>query len=138
VVHCDLDVGSINYAYELSRRDNLERILFVRCDYLQLPFASNIFDRIICMDTLERGLSHEIRLLTEILRCLKPGGKVAIDFHNKFRSLFSASKINSEVVGYDQMISSEVNLKRYEIKPIGYVPNIVPFEKGYKFLDKVL
>ena len=143
VVHCDLDVNSINCVYERSKQCKLERALFVRCDYLQLPLASNTFDSIICMDTLERGYPHELRLLMEILRCLKPHGRFVVDFQNKSRipcsSLF---KMESENVGYDcnalQKIFSQFDLKNYKIKPIGHVPiGIVPFEKAYTSLDKM-
>jgi ubiquinone/menaquinone biosynthesis C-methylase UbiE len=143
-VHCDLDVNSINHAYERSRRYSCARILFVRCDYLQLPFASNIFDSIICLDTLERGLSHEIRLLREIERCLKRGGRFVIDFHNKLRmpSLLMPKKQKKEVVGWDrtaiQKMLSAVGLKRYSIKSIGYAPIMLPSEEAFAFLDKAI
>jgi SAM-dependent methyltransferase len=143
VVHCDLDVNSIEYAYERMRRCGLRDVLLVRCDYLQMPFESNVFDSIICIDTLERGLPHERRLLTEMMRCLKPCGKLVVDFHGRSRvpSFLVSESVRKGVVSYDRReieeMLSELALD-YKIKPIGYAPNQVPLETGYTFLDRIL
>jgi ubiquinone/menaquinone biosynthesis C-methylase UbiE len=141
-VHCDLDVNSINGVYEQGKECS-KSILFVRCDYLQLPFASNVFDSIICIDTLERGYAHEMRLLTEILRCLKSHGKFVVDFHNKLRvSCLPFSKMKSENTTYDyamlQEIFSYFDLYCCKIEPFGYIPmNILPSEELYTFLNEI-
>jgi SAM-dependent methyltransferase len=144
VVHCDLDVDSINCAYEKSK-ERSKNILFVRCDHLQLPFAQNTFDSMICTDTIERGYPYEVRLLAEISRCLKPHGRFVVDCHNKLRtSYFPFFKTKSKNGGYNyaelQKIFSRLNLDCYEIKAFGYAPSscdILPFEKAYTFLDEI-
>jgi ubiquinone/menaquinone biosynthesis C-methylase UbiE len=140
-VHCDLDVNSINGVYEKAKRANLKKILFVRCDYLQLPFESNLFDSIICFDSLERGYEHEVRLLNEMLRCLKPHGRFVVDFHSKLRVScipFLQNKIENVLYDYAALekLMIKFDLTSYNISPFGYVPNsIVPHEKFYVFLD---
>jgi len=144
VLHCDIAVGSINEAYEQSKQHNLGKILLVRCDYLQMPFASDTFDSVICTGhTTGHGLAHDARLLMEIIRCLKPQGRFVVDFPNKSRvppllSLLFRIRINSNAYNRSvlQQILIEINHK--SVKCIGYVPSkLVLFEKAYTPLDKM-
>jgi len=48
IINCDLHTPSTITAYE-RKKDNM---ICVRTPYLKLPFASNIFDYVICTDTL--------------------------------------------------------------------------------------
>jgi len=50
MIHCELHISSIIEAYN-GKRNNM---IFVRSPYLKLPFISDIFDYVICTDTLER------------------------------------------------------------------------------------
>ena len=67
-----------------------------------------------------------------------------MDFHNKSRvPLFLVPKdTKSEVASYSRDIIrkmlSTVCLESYEVKPIGYAPMVIPFEKTYTFLNEVL
>ncbi len=136
VLHCDLDVDAVNCALNQAEKRKLKNILFVRADYLQLPFASNVFDAMICIDTLERGLSHELRLLTEILRCLKSSGRFVADFHN--RRLVRNNRIIECDKETFRKILLQVGLINYSLGPIGYVPaEIILFEKTYDILDRI-
>lgn len=81
VFHCDLSLDGLAYASEKALQLGLKNIFFLRIDYLQLPFRDSI-DRLICMDTLIRGRTHEIQLLRNIHASLSPGGRALVDFHN--------------------------------------------------------
>jgi SAM-dependent methyltransferase len=81
VVHCDLSVDALNYAHSKAERMGLRNILFVRMDYLRPPFHGSL-DRVVCLDSLIRGESHEKHLLRTIQRALRPGGAAVVDFHN--------------------------------------------------------
>ena len=81
VLHCDLSIESINYAHSQSKKYSIENIIFLRLDYFNLPFFSNIRN-ILCFDTLIRGEEHERLLLRSIKRALAPGGRALVDFHN--------------------------------------------------------
>jgi len=131
IVHCDIDVESIIGTSMEAKQNNLDNILFVRSDCLQLPFVTDSFDSIICIDALERGLAHELRLLQEVVRCLKDSGKFAADFHNKRR-------ISSRYIfEYDEQqvrqFVQRTNIRKYTIEPIGYVH--APFVFSESFYD---
>ena len=97
IVNCDLHVPSLVTAYNRKKSN----MVCIRCPYLQLPFVSNSFDYAICTDTLIRGNNHEVKLLKEILRILKKGGKAFVDFHN-----IKWFKKNNQICSY----SGTVNL----------------------------
>lgn len=62
------------------RRSGAERLLWVGCDALALPFASRSLDRVLIGYGL-RNFPDLERSLGEIFRCLAPGGRlVALDF----------------------------------------------------------
>lgn len=81
VVHCDLSVEGLNYAIRKADLLGLNNILFLRIDYFKPPF-NRALDVILCLDTLIRGPSHEIMLLTALRRSLNPTGTAIVDFHN--------------------------------------------------------
>ncbi len=51
--------------------------LTVQGDALNLPFADNTFDRIICSEVMEH-ITSDAAALAELQRVLKPGGRVAV------------------------------------------------------------
>ena len=81
VIHCDLSVDNLNYAWRKAQRLGIHNIFFIRADYFALPFRQSL-DAIICFDTAIRGETHDSLLLTSIVRSLKPGGRAVVDFHN--------------------------------------------------------
>jgi SAM-dependent methyltransferase len=131
MVNCDLHAPSIITAYNRKRNN----MLCIRTPYLKLPFASNSFDYAVCTDTLIRGRDHEVRLLREILRVLKPRGKAFVDFHNlkwyaKNRHLCAYNR------GSVRQLLSEANIIQYSIHPFGFVPTRMVFKESlYPILD---
>ena len=81
ILHCDLSVQNLSYAWRKARERNLDNIVFLRIDYFQPPFRYSL-DRLLCLDTLIRGEGHDSMLLKSIAGCLKPTGRAVIDFHN--------------------------------------------------------
>lgn len=134
VFHCELDVESIQTAYHRGKGRN---IFFIRTPYLKLPFDSDVFDYVVCTDTLLRGRAHELMLLTEIKRILKNGGRAIVDFHNqrpfyrdRFIRLYNRKEIASLLLDSD--------IKQYEIYPFGYVPSVfVPSEFFYSAMNRI-
>jgi len=132
--HCELDVESIQIANSSAEGKN---IFFIRAPYLKLPFCSDVFDYVICTDTLIRGWNHEKMLLTEIYRVLRAGGRAIVDFHNQRLvykegniSLYNRKKIASLLM--------EVDIKKYEVYPFGYIPSMfVPDESYYHILNRL-
>jgi ubiquinone/menaquinone biosynthesis C-methylase UbiE len=133
MVNCDLHTPSIITAY--TRRKN--NMCCIRAPYLRLPFSPNIFDYAICTDTLIRGWNHEIKLLKEIVRILKPGGTAVVDFHN--RKWFSKNK---NICEYNEtlikQLLAQTGIKEHSISKFGYVPcKFVLSEDIYPALNNI-
>lgn len=77
VVAADLTAGML----EVGRaREGGDRVRWTRCDALKLPFTDRSFDRILIGYGL-RNFPDLDRALSEIRRCLRPGGRlVTLDF----------------------------------------------------------
>ena len=74
----DLLEFSLDKAHRKARRLGLEDLLrFRRMDYANLRFPDQTFDGAYTMETLVHAFDHE-RALQELLRVLKPGGKLAL------------------------------------------------------------
>jgi len=138
VVHNDLSVDSINHAYQQCTQQGLRNVLFARGDYYQMPFATNSFDSLICTGhTLTTG--GVTRALGEMMRCLKPGGRFAIDFPNRARLLFrNKAKVGTTTsYGYNELPLPKSSTK-IRVKCIGNVPvRFVPFTGAYMPLDRM-
>jgi len=140
MVCCEADIQSLLTAYYSANRLKIKNIIFVRANYLRLPFQDNIFDTVICIDTLERGKNHEIKLIEEIYRILKEDGVGILDFHN-LRPL--AKIFNPKITFYSkkeiEVLLRKLNIKKFEIYPFGYFPTSLALsERIYLFLDKFL
>jgi SAM-dependent methyltransferase len=69
-----LNVSSLEMA-DLGVEMQLKKgIAVVRGDATNLPFESNCFDAVLCLDVLEH-IENDLLALSEMLRVLKPGGK---------------------------------------------------------------
>jgi len=143
-VCCDADLRSLNYCRDLAEKNSIGNVLFIKCDYMQLPFSEEVFDSMICLDVLEWGLDHELRTLTEALRCLKSTGVFLADFHNKNR--FPSCLLDPSLMKYSrkeiQRLLLNLHIRNYEMTEFGHAP-IVPYylissEEIWTKLDKVL
>lgn len=66
---------SLNMLKEAKRRFTGRKVSWQACDANNLPFASNSFDAV-TFGYLLRNVDEALRVLTEVHRVLKPGGKV--------------------------------------------------------------
>jgi SAM-dependent methyltransferase len=80
-LHCDLSVNNLSYARRKARSLRIENIFFIRLDYFKPPFRNSL-DRLLCMDTLIHGETHEALLLATIANSLNADGFALVDFHN--------------------------------------------------------
>ncbi|MCD6317840.1 class I SAM-dependent methyltransferase, partial [Candidatus Aerophobetes bacterium] len=140
MIHCEVEVQSLLSARKLAVNSRRENIIFTRASYLKLPFQDNLFEVVICTDTLERGKGHEIQLLKEIWRILKKGGRAIFDFHN-LRIL--AKRRNPYITFYQkkdvQELLGELKINNFKIYPFGHFPTtLAPTESIYFILDKIL
>jgi len=81
VMHCDLSVDSLNYARAKALAMGIRNAAFLRIDYFRPPFRASLA-RIVCCDTLIRGISHDQLLLISIRNSLRRDGIALVDFHN--------------------------------------------------------
>jgi demethylmenaquinone methyltransferase/2-methoxy-6-polyprenyl-1,4-benzoquinol methylase len=73
VIGCDLNRAMLTVA----RRRHSARVSFLRCDAAQLPFPSQSFDAVTIAFAIDDMPARE-RCASELLRVLRPGGRVAL------------------------------------------------------------
>ena len=125
VLHCDLDLETINIANQEAKKQNLKNILFIRCDYLYLPFRSNSLPCITSIDILEKGREHDAKLIEQISNKAVPGGLVIVDFHSKERTkLTRAPKTDRYSKHEITDLLNNYNLQVIKMKGMGYLPTV--------------
>jgi SAM-dependent methyltransferase len=81
MIGCDINPNDIAFARQLNA--NLENVTYQVEDALQLSFPDNHFDLIVSVDVMEH-VGKPRRMLEEIQRVLKPGGKAFITFPQRY------------------------------------------------------
>jgi SAM-dependent methyltransferase len=85
-----LDAGAVVATFDatdaiLTNRENNAGkgdVAFFRGDICHIPFGDGQFDRVFCYGVLQHVPDHE-RALAELVRVLKPGGRLAVDWYVK-------------------------------------------------------
>lgn len=80
-----LFVAGIDLSFRSLRRANAHGLPFAgfcKADGCQLPFASDTFDLVICIEVIEH-IADQARVLREIYRVLKPGGTLYLTTPNR-------------------------------------------------------
>lgn len=128
VFHCDLDLEAINVASQEAKKQNLKNILFIRCDYLHLPFRLNSLSCITSIDVLEKGREHDTKLIEEISSKTIVGGLVIVDFHSKERTKLTRAPKTDRYSKYEIIgLLNNYNLRVITIKGMGYLPTLRNF-----------
>lgn len=70
-----MDIDTVNLKYCL--REKLITNTAIRGDASSLPFASSIFDAVLCSEVIEH-ITNDSRAVGELSRVLKPGGRLII------------------------------------------------------------
>ena len=143
VFHCDLSADSIAYASAKAGRLGIANIVFVRSDYLQLPFRNTI-QHLTCLDTLIRGSWHEMQLLTSLCQALAPGGRAAVDFHNwwhnplrrlgLFRNNFEGNR--SYARAELQTLLADAGIQHFQVNR--FVQEVDPSRRTGKILSRLI
>lgn len=87
IVGMDFSLGMLRIA---SKKGNLANISLVNGEGTNLPFKSNAFDFVLCIDMLHHLPTSQDRgeLLSEISRVLKAGGEMILEIKNKNNPFF--------------------------------------------------
>ena len=86
MIHCDLDINGLLISQKKAIREKVDNILFLRCDYFQIPFRNETIDLAYSIDVVERGMVHDQKILKEISRIIKSKGTLIFDYHTKERT----------------------------------------------------
>ncbi len=72
-------------AKRIFQDNTIDGVDLLRCNAFQLPFKSNAFDRVVCVNTLLNlpSLDAIETLILELMRVCKVGGKLVIDIRNR-------------------------------------------------------
>jgi len=95
-VGIDISKGMISEAKEKTAKKNLDSE-FLLCDATKIPFKNNIFDKVLCSETIEHIPNWE-KTINEIQRILKKDGLLVITTPN-MKSLYGLTKITFDFVG---------------------------------------
>jgi SAM-dependent methyltransferase len=132
VLHCDLSVNNLNYAWRKASRQGIQNIFFLRVDYFALPFRRSL-DRVLCLDTLIRGEAHDSALLAAIAGSLKPAGYAVVDFHNWWHNPLRRLGLLSENFHNNRSYrrqKAEDLLRHCGAEKFTYLPFIQEFDTG--------
>lgn len=126
VIHCDLNLEAIKFAREKAEKQNLSNIIFIRCDYMFLPFQNDSLPCVTCIDVLERGQEHDFKVIKQISLKLRKNGIFIADFHSKERTRLTHVENFGDRYSKNEIISifSKNNLKILKIIGLGYIPQI--------------
>tara|TARA_B110000914_G_C15487718_1_gene458939 strand:+ start:304 stop:1170 length:867 start_codon:yes stop_codon:yes gene_type:complete len=127
IIHCDLDLNGLLISKRKANQENVNNILFLRCDYFRMPFKNNKIDLAYSIDVIERGILHDKKLIKEISRIIKSKGTLIFDYHTKERSkltrinpTYLSTYSNSDVKSLlDKIIFSKLTLVG-----TGFVPQL--------------
>jgi ubiquinone/menaquinone biosynthesis C-methylase UbiE len=103
VVATDLSEGMLKVARENAYRRGIKNFEITACDVSELPFPDNSFDSISCRFGF-MFFPDMLLAAKEMVRVLKPGGKIATAVWNTPEKNFWASAILSVINSYMQLI----------------------------------
>mgnify|MGYP002624936234 FL=1 len=117
LVSCDINAQDVDFAKSLNQQ--VKNLRYRVENALDLSFPDNSFDLIVSVDVIEH-VGQPQRMLEEVARVLKPGGRALITFPcsdfpftydpvNKILSLFTQRKISqgAYAFGHDYLVSKK-------------------------------
>jgi SAM-dependent methyltransferase len=88
VVGVDRSLPMLRHAAAQAVREGLENVAFVRADAMNLPFVDGRYDAVLCCGALPL-FPDPLRVLREIARALKPGGRFVTSVFRRPESSFA-------------------------------------------------
>ncbi len=123
VFFCDINLEYLHYAKKLFKGNGITNVIFIRLDYLQLPFKSKTLDTVLSTDSLiYYGYESDKKVIQSAKSKLKSGGKFIFDLHSKkfyapAKRIFEYSKMNIQEL--------KQTFKNLNVLPLGRVPTIL-------------
>jgi len=128
VFHCDLDMKVIMLAKKKANQLGLKNIVYVRSDYLSLPFKKNSLPQVVCTGAIGRwGSTHDSLLVEQIAKIVKKDGKTIMDFMAKERKgipddEFKKNRLSKKDI---ESLLQKFDLEISNVKGIGYLPSSI-------------
>jgi ubiquinone/menaquinone biosynthesis C-methylase UbiE len=81
----DKSMELLEEAKKIFQDNSIRDVSLIRGDAFQLPFKTETFDRVVCINTLLNMASLEIieTLLAELMRLCKPNGRLLVEIRNQ-------------------------------------------------------
>ncbi len=85
MVGIDKSMELLREAKKIFQNNSIKGISLIRGDAFQLPFKSETFDRVVCVNTLLNMASLDAieALLAELMRICKPNGRLLVEIRNQ-------------------------------------------------------
>lgn len=134
------DISAINYDFgSIEQAAEKTGIVIKTADLSQgkIPVADNIFDYVLFSETLEHFNFHPEKIMSEVYRCLKPGGKIILTtpnlarLNNRIKLFFGKSihqsleKTNSIEIHHREFTAAELisllKQSNFSISAVSYV-----------------
>ncbi|HEX7017935.1 MAG TPA: class I SAM-dependent methyltransferase [Patescibacteria group bacterium] len=82
VFHCDISIESLRYAQKKANKMKIHNCVFIRADYLRLPFKPKVLDFCLSTDSfIYYGPKWDIFTLRQLKAALSTNGKIFFDVH---------------------------------------------------------
>lgn len=148
----DISEGLLSCASEYLDENPISNLAFTKIDGEKIPFRDDEFDAILLLDTIHH-LENPDKLIPELMRVLKPGGKIICFEPNKLNPLiYLIHYIDPNERGllrmgtrnyYKKLFSSFASESDFEFLPLVIGPNIERFEwilriLNGKYMGKIL
>jgi SAM-dependent methyltransferase len=88
VVATDLSSGMVRQGLDLNRKAPQRGVPFAQCDAVELPFADGSFDTVFTAYGAIPFVADTARLMREVARVLRPGGRFVFSTTHPFRWAF--------------------------------------------------
>jgi SAM-dependent methyltransferase len=88
VVATDLSAGMVRQGLDLNRKAPARGVPFAQCDAVDLPFAQASFDTVFTAYGAVPFVADTSRLMREVARVLRPGGRFVFSTTHPFRWAF--------------------------------------------------
>lgn len=134
VFFCDINLEYLQHAQRVANKNNIKNIVFIRSDYLNLPFINSTIDAVLSTDSLiYYGMKSDMKVIGSVYKKLKKGGRFIFDLHSK--KIYAPAKRIYEY-SWSDIKKITKKYKNMKVYMLGRVPTILhPYRTLFYFFS---